>query len=252
VIRKAMSDSVRQSRENAENELPLNALSIVIPVYRDAQALCALLRQLRSAREQGAEIVVVGVHNDDSCIDVARLEKCRYIASERGRGIQLAAGATAASGSLLWFLHADVIVPARAAALVCSALAARKWGRFDVRFDNDAMIFQIVAKMMNWRTQKSGIATGDQGIFVCRNVYEAAGGFRLIPLMEDIALSRALRRPEMGGSPARIRHPIIASARKWEREGIIRTIVRMWWWRFRFWWGTNPETLAQEYYREFT
>jgi rSAM/selenodomain-associated transferase 2 len=247
-----MSNSARQSKESAGSELPLHALSIVIPVYRDAQALCTLLNQLRSAREQGAEIVVVGVRNDDSCVDIVQLEKCLYIASERGRGVQLAAGAAATSRSLLWFLHADTVLPANAAALVCGTLATQKWGRFDVRFDNDAMIFRIVAKMMNWRTQQSGIATGDQGIFVCRNVYETAGGFRLIPLMEDVALSCALRRPEIGGAPARIRHPIIASARKWEREGIVRTIVRMWWWRFRFWWGTSPETLAQEYYREFT
>ncbi len=231
-------------------DLPLDELSIVIPVFRDAQALKLLLRQLRTALDEGADVIVVGAHGDDSAAQCAKEEACRYVVTDRGRGTQLADGAEATDRSKLWFLHADSTLPKNAANAVCRALATHAWGRFDVRFGMNSGAFRVIAVMMNWRSRQTCIATGDQGIFVRRDVYNALGGYARIPLMEDVEFSARLRKSCEAGAPACIRDPIIISSRKWQREGVIRTVLRMWWWRFRFWWGTSPETLAQEYYRD--
>jgi rSAM/selenodomain-associated transferase 2 len=228
----------------------LDSLSIVIPVYRDDAALTQLLAQLRSAREAGAEIIVAGTTNDASSETIAKRAADRYVAVERCRGAQLVAGTAASSRELLWFLHADTKLAHDAPRLVCEALALHTWGRFNIAFDDASPLLRVVAMMMNWRSRASGIATGDQGIFVRRSAYNAVGGFQSIPLMEDIALSRALRESGTGGTPACIRTPLVTSARKWKREGIVKTIVRMWMWRFRYWRGASPEVLAREYYRD--
>jgi rSAM/selenodomain-associated transferase 2 len=228
----------------------LDSLSIVIPVYRDDAALTQLLAQLRDAREAGAELIVVGTTTDASSETIAKHAAVRYIAVERCRGAQLASGAAASSRELLWFLHADTKLAQDAPHLVCEALATHAWGRFDVAFDDASPLLRLVATMMNWRSRVSGIATGDQGIFVRRGTYNAIGGFQSIPIMEDIALSRALRESSVGGAPACIRTPLVTSARKWKREGVVKTIARMWVWRFRYWCGTSPAVLAREYYRD--
>jgi rSAM/selenodomain-associated transferase 2 len=252
-----MNGAVENVGEAAANSQALTSLAIVIPVYRDADALTALLHQLQHVSQSGAELVVVGAYDDTQRADVesaVRNANVRYVVSKRGRGAQLTAGASAISAdrTMLWFLHADSVLPNDAAALVCSALLHSPWGRFDVNFDHTSFTLNIVAATMNFRSAVTGIATGDQGMFVRRDVYESVGGFLPLPLMEDIALSRALRRSPAGGMPARIRVRITTSARKWQREGTFRTIMRMAWWRFRFWWGIHPETLAQEYYRDLT
>jgi rSAM/selenodomain-associated transferase 2 len=229
-------------------ETSLNSLAIVIPVFRDRDALAKLLAQLASARVRGAEIIVAGTHDDSSIEAVALYGADLYLRVVRGRGIQLARGAAATSRDMLWFLHADTELPHDAAQIVCEALKTNAWGRFDVTFDDGRLTMRLVAAMMNWRSRVTGIATGDQGIFVRRKDYEAAGGFEAIPLMEDIALSRSLLASATGGAPACVRRKLVVSARKWQRDGILRTIVRMWWWRFRYWRGAHPETLAREYY----
>ncbi|MGL4230692.1 MAG: TIGR04283 family arsenosugar biosynthesis glycosyltransferase [Casimicrobium sp.] len=223
----------------------------MIPVYRDADALRSLLTQLGDARAHGAEVIVVGTKDDSSSALIAQTGADLYLISQRGRGAQLGLGAEHATRELLWFLHADTQLPQNASALVCAALATHAWGRFDVAFDAATPMLKIVAWMMNRRSRWSGIATGDQGIFVRRDAYRAVGGFQLLPLMEDIALSDALRRAPEGGKPACIASKLITSSRKWQREGVLRTIARMWWWRFRFWRGVHPEILAKEYYSDF-
>jgi rSAM/selenodomain-associated transferase 2 len=224
----------------------------VIPVLRDNAALSALLVQLSAARRLGAEVIVVGAHGDASSEAVAQRDADRYLSVARGRGNQLASGARATARPLLWFLHADTTLPDNATRLVCEALHTHDWGRFDVRFDDPRLSLRVVAAMMNWRSRVSGICTGDQGIFLRRSVYEAAGGFAPIALMEDIALCGALRRLPKVGRPACLRMPLVVSARKWQRDGIFRTVVRMWRWRFRYWCGACPETLAREYYRDIS
>jgi rSAM/selenodomain-associated transferase 2 len=234
----------------------LSALSIVIPVYRDQRALESLLWQLKSARDHGAEIIVAGTHDDPGSLNVATERADRYVVSQRGRGIQLAAGAAACSPnrSLLWFLHADTQLPesVNACARVLASLEHHAWGRFDIAFDDRSFFMRLIAVMMNARSRLTGIATGDQGMFVRRDVYRAVGGFPSFSMMEDVALSRALLRSAVGGRPSCVGMPIITSARKWQRDGVLRTIIRMWWWRFRFWWGESPETLAKEYYRDLS
>jgi rSAM/selenodomain-associated transferase 2 len=229
---------------------PSASLAIIIPVYKDADALAALLAQLRTAHESGVEIIVVGTHDDNSSEPLARREATQYIAAQRGRGAQLAAGALATKRDLLWFLHADSKLPENAVTLVCDALAKHPWGRFDVRFDDPRTAFRVVAAMMNWRSRATRIATGDQGIFVRRVAYETIGGFAPLLLMEDIDFSKRLRRSPASGAPACIPTPIVVSARKWQREGIVKTILRMWWWRFQYWRGVSPDVLVRDYYRD--
>lgn len=233
-------------------EKPFAALAIVIPVFRDSDALRALLVQLCATRLQGAEVIVVGTHDDTSSEEIAIRNADQYLRVARGRGNQLANGAAATDRPLLWFLHADTTLPGDAARLVCDALATHTWGRFDVKFDDARWSLRLVAAMMNWRSRATGVATGDQGVFVRRASYEAVGGFPAIPLMEDIALSRALLNSRIGGAPACLRTPLIVAARKWQRDGVFLTIIRMWRWRFRYWRGVSPETLAQEYYGDRT
>jgi rSAM/selenodomain-associated transferase 2 len=250
-----MSSAVESASHVVTKSQALESLAIVIPVYRDFDALKLLLKQLNEACRSGAELIVVGTHDDTQRADVesaAHRANARYIASQRGRGAQLAAGALAVSANrtMLWFLHADSVLPDDAAALVCNALSHHPWGRFDVKFDHASFMLNVVAATMNFRSAVTGIATGDQGMFVRRDLYQSVGGFLSLPLMEDIALSRVLCRSTAGGKPARIRVPITTYARKWQREGTFRTIMRMAWWRFRFWWGVRPEILAQEYYRD--
>ncbi len=231
-------------------------LAIVIPVYNDAVALSELLAQLQTARNRGTLIVVAAAKNDATMRLADRARFDRLVIAEKGRGNQLAAGAAATDREWLWFIHADSVLPANASELVCSALLTHAWGRFDVAFSSNRSAMRVIAAMMNWRSAVSAIVTGDQALFVRRDAYVAAGGFPRMPLMEDIAISRALRTTlrdaPNGGKPARIRTPIHTSARKWERDGVVRTVVRMGWWRFRFWLGARPETLAREYYREKT
>jgi rSAM/selenodomain-associated transferase 2 len=225
-------------------------LSIIVPVYRDDAALTALLLQLRAARDQGVEVIVVGTSGDASAESIAAQYAVRYIVSEKGRGTQLALGANASARSKLWFVHADSVLPSDAPQLVVAALASHHWGRFDVQLDDPRLTLRCVAAVMNWRSRWSRIFTGDQAMFVRRDLYVAVGGFQHIPLMEDIAISRSLKRFPGAGHPACLHAKVTTSARKWQRGGVLKTILSMAWWRFRFWMGANPNTLAKAYYRE--
>ncbi len=154
-------------------------------------------------------------------------------------------GAAAARGDLLWFLHLDAEPPPGAVDAMLSAVArGHVWGRFDVRLSGAEPMLRVVERMMNLRSRLTGIATGDQGIFVVREVFERAGGYPVIALMEDIALSKRLKRV---GRPACLRQRIVASSRRWEQAGIWRTIVLMWRLRLGYWLGVDPATLARRY-----
>ena len=168
------------------------------------------------------------------------------LAAPPGRAVQMNAGARAAAGDVLVFLHADSRLPAGAAAAIARALAGgARWGRFDVTIAGRPRILRVVAAMMNLRSRLTGIATGDQGIFVERALFAAAGGYAQIPLMEDIALSKSLKR--RGGRPACLRERITTSGRRWEAHGPWRTIVTMWRLRAAYALGADPARLAREY-----
>jgi rSAM/selenodomain-associated transferase 2 len=223
-------------------------LSIVIPVLREARHLEQLLPEL-AARCPGAEVIVVdGGSEDDTATVVERFPAVRLLTTARGRARQMNAGARAAGGDILLFLHADTRVPPGAEAAITGALADPRvvGGRFDVAFDNPAPTFRAIAAFMNARSRLTGISTGDQAIFVRHTVFERLGGYPDIPLMEDVALSRRLKR---AGRLAPLRLRVTTAARKWEREGVARTVLLMWSLRFLYFCGLSPRRLHRWYYR---
>jgi rSAM/selenodomain-associated transferase 2 len=220
-------------------------ISIIIPVLNEAGGIVQALQRLQEFRARGAEIIVVDGGSDD---DTARLSlpfaDCLTTAA-CGRGEQMNAGARKASGGILLFLHADTQLPPSAPDLIATAIAGGAcWGRFDVRIDGSPGALALVAMMMNWRSRLTGIATGDQAIFVTRETFQASGGYPAIPLMEDIVFSGWMRRI---ARPACLREKVTTSGRRWEKHGLLRTILKMWWLRLRFHFGASPDDLAREY-----
>lgn len=217
-------------------------LSVVIPVLDEAERLPVLLASLRAL---DAQVIVVDGGSRDGSADLARAAGVTVIDSAPGRARQMNAGAAAAQGEVLLFLHADTQLPAQADQLILNALAAgRVWGRFDVIIDGRPLILRVVAALMNLRSRLTGIATGDQAIFVTRAAFDAVGGFPAQPLMEDIELSAQLLRQSR---PACIGVPVRTSGRRWEQRGVWRTIVLMWRLRWDYWRGVPASELAGRY-----
>jgi len=221
-------------------------LSVIIPALNEAAAITATLEALQPLRARGHEVIVVDGGSLDPTVDLSRPLADRVISAGAGRATQMRAGAAVATGSVLWFLHADTIAPRDADRLIMEALQYQQtgWGRFDVQLSQTRLLLRCVAWLMNLRSRVSGIATGDQGLFVSVRSYDDVGGFPEIPLMEDVALSRALRRH---GRPARIRQPLVSSPRRWIEHGVLRTILRMWALRLAYFLGVDPERLAAYY-----
>ncbi|MEO8486534.1 MAG: TIGR04283 family arsenosugar biosynthesis glycosyltransferase [Betaproteobacteria bacterium] len=223
-------------------------LSIVIPVLDEAAGIGATLIALAALRKAGHQVIVVDGGSRDDTVALARPHADRVLASPRGRATQMNAGAAVASGAVLVFLHADTRLPADAAEAIAHAHhEGARWGRFDVVIEGRSRWLPIIAAMMNLRSRLTGIATGDQGLFVERGLFASVGGFPTIALMEDVALSRILL--SRGGRPACLASRVRTSGRRWDRDGAWRTIVLMW--RLRAAWalGTDPEALASRYGR---
>lgn len=223
----------------------LPVISIVIPVLNEASGIVAALKRLQGFRGQGAEIIVVDGGSSDGTAELARpLADC-VSSSRPGRGRQMNAGAAQACSEVLLFLHADTLLPPSALTLISDAVGqGAVWGRFDVRIEGSLRGLGMVAFMMNWRSRLTGIATGDQAIFIRRDAFRSQGGFPAIPLMEDIVFSSLMRRESW---PACLSEKVTTSGRRWERHGLLRTILSMWWLRLRFFLGANPNDLAREY-----
>jgi rSAM/selenodomain-associated transferase 2 len=221
-------------------------LSIIVPVLDEAETIAAHLETLAPLRAEGAEVIVVDGGSRDNTPALARAGVDRVLAAERGRASQMNAGAAVATGDILLFLHADTRLPMGADDLVGAALASgeRVWGRFDVRIEGRRRLLGLVAALMNRRSRLTGIATGDQAIFATREAFAAAGGYPDIPLMEDIALSRRLKRLSR---PACLAARVTTSGRRWERHGLVRTILTMWRLRLAFALGADPRALALAY-----
>ena len=220
-------------------------LSIVVPVLNEAQDIAAFLAPLQALRELGHEVIVVDGDSSDSTADAARPLADHVVTSPRGRAIQMNCGARIGSGDALIFLHADTQLPDNAPGLIEKALMHHAWGRFDVVIEGRSAWLPVVAAMMNQRSRLTGIATGDQAIFVSRAAFDAVGGYPDQPLMEDIELSKRLKRI---GPPACLRARVVTSGRRWERHGAWRTILLMWRLRFDYWRGVPAARLVARYH----
>jgi rSAM/selenodomain-associated transferase 2 len=225
----------------------VSRIAIILPVLNEEAHIAACLRALQPLREDG-ELIVADGGSRDRTAALAEPLADRVIVAPRGRAAQMNAGARQAGGEILWFLHADSLPPPGAAELIRAALADpnRHWGRFDVRLSGRQPALRVVESLMNLRSRLTGIATGDQGIFVRRQTFERVGGYPAIALMEDIALSRLLKRQSR---PACLRQCLRTSSRRWERDGIARTILLMWSLRLAWFLGADPDRLARIYYR---
>jgi len=224
----------------------MSALSIIVPTLNEELAIAATLEALAPLRARGAEVIVVDGGSRDRTAATATPLCDRVIAAPRGRGAQMNAGASAAHGDILLFLHADTRLPDGSDRLISEGLAARgcAWGRFDVRIEGAHALLPLIAAMMNLRSRATGIATGDQAIFVTRSAFATIGGYSDIPLMEDIVLSRRLKRL---GRPLCLRARASTSGRRWEKHGVMRTVLTMWRLRLAFWLGAAPDKLALRY-----
>ncbi len=218
-------------------------LSIIIPTLNEAMHIVATLTALQPFRPT-AEIIVVDGGSHDQTTHLAAALVDHLIAAPQGRAVQMNAGAQQATGPLLLFLHADTFLPADAFAALLALPAAPAWGRFDIELIGRHPLLKIVALGMNWRSRLTGIATGDQGIFVSRDLFQAVGHYSAIALMEDIDLSRKLNAIT---APRCMRCKIQSSARRWEQFGLLKTILLMWSLRLRYFFGAAPEQLALLY-----
>ena len=223
-------------------------LSIIIPCLNEADTIVDALEALAPLREHGHEVIVVDAGDDDTAERAAPLAD-HVLQAPRGRAVQMNRGADVATGSVLLFLHADTRLPAKAERAIREGMAATglEWGRFDVRLSGQQPLLRIVETLMNWRSRLTAIVTGDQALFVSRDLFRAVGGYPEIPLMEDIALSELLKRH---GRPLCLHERVLTSSRRWEQGGILRTVLLMWWLRLRYFFGADPALLARVYDRQ--
>ena len=220
-------------------------ISIIVPALNEADGITTVLARLAPLRNRGHEVIVVDGGSSDNTLELARAAD-RVVSAPRGRASQMNAGAALAQGEVLLFLHADTRLPDDADARILEGLAAsgRAWGRFDVRIEGASVCLPVIAFFMNLRSRATGIATGDQAIFVRRDAFERAGRFPPLELMEDIALSRSLKRVSR---PLCLADKAVTSGRRWERRGVLRTVLLMGWLRLAFFFGAAPAKLARLY-----
>ena len=222
-------------------------LSIVIPALNEAVNILAALTPLQTMRARGVEVILVDGGSNDQTKQIALPLVDRVIDGARGRARQMNVGARESKGDMLLFLHADSILPIDADKSIVAALrtTSRTWGRFDVTIEGAHFFLPVVAWFMNHRSRLTGIATGDQGLFMMREAFAAVGGFADIPLMEDVAMCAALKK---NGAPICLKQTITTSGRRWEKHGLWRTIFLMWRIRLAYFFGTDPVKLHRSYH----
>jgi len=228
---------------------PAPIISIIVPVLNEARTIEPMLQALKSLRQRGVEVIVVdGGSSDDTAI-LARPLADQVIRAPRGRGVQMNEGAKVANGFIFLFLHSGTRLPEDADTQVMYGRArdTSVWGRFDIRIDGRSLLLPLVARFLNWRSRATGLATGDQAIFVQRETFFRLGGFADIPLMEDIEISKRLKEIS---PPICVTSRAIVPGRRWDENGIWRTLKDMWLLRFRYRMGKDPEELARRYGRE--
>jgi len=221
-------------------------ISIVIPVLNEAEQLTDKLKALQHLRDRCQLILVDGGSTDESR-SIAEPWVDKLISSSPGRAIQMNTGAAQADADVLLFLHIDTQLPDDGIELMINSVNnGYLWGRFDVAFDATQAMFKLIAFFMNHRSRLTGIATGDQGLFMTRQAFQLVGGFPQIALMEDVAISAKLKKLSQ---PACLKAKVITSARRWQQYGIFKTILFMWRLRLAYFFGADPNNLATRYYR---
>lgn len=219
-------------------------VSIIIPVLNEASGISGIIESLRTTLRGDFEIIVVDGGSVDGCIEKIRYHVDLMLTSASGRARQMNSGAARARGDIFLFLHADTTLPTDA----INDITATKmsWGYFEVRLSGSHLLFRIIEYMMNLRSRLTSVATGDQVLFVTRELFESVGGFPQIELMEDVAMSKLLRRHSR---PLRLKKYVVTSSRRWQNNGIFKTITLMWWMRLLYFLGVAPSRLARMYYR---
>ena len=220
-------------------------ISIIVPTLEEAAVVSATLAALQPLRQTGHEVIVVDGGSADGTPEIAQQLADRVIVTARGRARQMNAGAHLARGDVLLFLHADTLLPPQATDhAVASVTNGAAWGWFDVHLSGQHPLLRVIEHCMSWRAGLTRIATGDQAIFVKRDVFFRVGGYPDLALMEDVALCKLLRK---NAASHRIRLPVLSSSRRWEQHGMIRTILLMWWLRLVFAFGADSLRLAVRY-----
>lgn len=215
--------------------------TVIIPVLNEAPHIQKLLAPLT-----GIDVIIVDGGSTDNTLALLTAFKAKVIQGSTGRARQMNAGAAEATGDILIFLHADTRLPEGWQNNLRDFADSKKvWGRFNVQFNETTPAFSVIAFMMNWRSRLTGICTGDQAIFVRRSAFDKLNGFADIPLMEDIDISRRLRRESW---PHCVSDKATTSARRWRARGLIRTVLHMWWYRLQYFFGVSPERLVKSYY----
>lgn len=232
--------------ENDKSQVQLrpSALSIIVPILNEIELLPELMTHLQHWQRCGCEVLLVDGGSDDGSADVAEAIGFKVIRSARGRASQMNAGVAQAKGQILLFLHADARLPDNGIEQIFNAMKTHRWGRFDIRIRGDALMFTVIAFFMNIRSRLTGIATGDQAIFVARDLFVEVGGFNEQPLMEDIELSKQLQKRN---HPACLYTKATTSGRRWLTYGVWHTVLLMWRLRWAYWRGVSAEQLAKEY-----
>lgn len=221
-------------------------ISIIIPARNEAENIGSLLQSLQMFRKNGHELILVDGYSEDKTVSIADPLVDKLIKTPASRALQMNVGAGEATGDVLWFLHADSIVPKQADRLIINAVTMKTftWGRFDIRLSGRQYLFRLVEASMNLRSRLTGIATGDQGVFVSRGLFYKVGGFPEQCLMEDVALSKHLKKYQ---APICLHEKLETSSRRWEQRGIIRTILLMWRLRLAYFLGVPVDKLALHY-----
>lgn len=220
--------------------------SIIIPTLNEEKIIQSCLLELQNLRPE-CEIIIADGGSCDNTLALASSYADQVVSSERGRGVQMNNGARQATGDVLIFLHVDTSLPENALQLIKQSLSSiRQWGRFDICLSGSHFMFRVIAQMMNWRSALTGIATGDQAIFVTNEAFNAAGRYPEINLMEDITLCKALKKIS---PPVCLKAKVTSSSRRWEHNGIYQTILLMWGLRLHYFLGADPKVLAHCYDR---
>jgi len=236
---------IRQPELQSRYLEPQQQLSVIIPTLNESAQITRTLMALQPLRQGGHEVILVDGGSQDDTLALAEGLVDQVLLSEPGRARQMNLGARHAWGETLLFLHADTLIPYDLIAQISNALAEHPWGFFRLRLSGHQPLIRLVAALINLRSCLSGIATGDQAIFVTRALFREIGAYAPIPLMEDVELCKRLKQK---GRPACIRSPVTTSSRRWESQGIIKTILLMWRLRWAYYRGADPEQLVKRYY----